>query len=127
MIDVLRVDQAAFREVEVDTRTEKLLCEHRYIEAVAVESGEVAACERVGELFGELFESGCVFHHLLGDTRKLLHEGGDRLAGVDEDALALFLAILVGGAHLDIRNLNDSVVDQIEPRSLQIEDYEGFS
>ena len=91
----LHVDESAAAEVEVDACAEHLLGKHWYVEMVGVEAGKVAALELRGQLVGNLFEVWRILDVLVGDARELFH----------------FLR-------------NHSVLDYVEPRCFEVEDYQ---
>ena len=126
VIDALCVNQPAIGEVEIDTCSEKLLFKHRDVKVVAVVTCKVTACEGSGQRLGQLLECRLVLYALVRNAGKLLYEGRNGLARIDEDRFALFLTFFVRGPYLDVRYLDDSVIHQIKSRSLQVEDYQGL-
>ena len=118
------VDQTALREIEVHAGAQELLGQQGDVEVVGVEACEVAACELLAELGSQLLEDGLVLHVVIGDARQLCDDGLDGLLGVDELVAALFPPV---GKHLDIGDLDDTVLHQIQTCGLQVEDHEGFS
>ena len=65
MEDGLDVDVTRACEIEIHTGTGKFFRQHRHIEAVGIEAGNVAALEAVGELVGNLPERRFIGHVLI--------------------------------------------------------------
>ena len=117
----LHVDESAAAEVEVDACAEHLLGKHWYVEVVGVEAGKVAALELRGQLVGNLLEVWRILDVLVGDARELFHFLRNGLSGVHKIVLAQLLAV---GHEFDEGYLYHSVLDYVEPRRFEVEDYQ---
>jgi hypothetical protein len=123
MIDSLYVNQTALREVKVNTSAEELLCQQGYIEMVGVIACDITATEYLIQCLGKLLESGFVLHILVLDTSQFLDYCGDRLLWVNQMISPFLLTIRI---YFDIGYLNDTVLDKVKARGLQIKYDEWF-
>ena len=74
------------------------------------------------ELLGHLFKWRAVAHVIIGDMVNLGRLFGNAHTWVDAHAVFLFLPI---GIDLDIRDLDDAVLRDVEPRRLNVKEDDG--
>ena len=116
--DVLHVDELAALEIHVDTCPQELLDQHRQVEAVRVETAEIAAADKLFERLGDLRERRTILHVLVRDAvhgRRLL---GNVHLGVYPTGFGDLLAV---GHDLDHRNLDDAVFGGIYAGGFEVE------
>lgn len=120
--DVLHVDEPPPLEVHVDARTHELLDQNRQIEAVRVETAEVAAADELFERLGHLREGRALLHVVVRDAvhgRSLLR---DVHPGIEA---ACFRDLLAVGHDLDQRDLDDAVLRRIHAGGFEVEEDDG--
>ena len=116
---VLYVDEPPPLEVDVDSRAQKLLDEHRHVEAVRVEPAEVAARQELRQRLGHLGEARTILHILVGYAVYGRGCLGNVHFGVQ---LARLYDPLSVGHDLDHGYLDYAVVCSINARRLQVEE-----
>ena len=119
----LRVDESASIEIEVDAGTKKLLCEHRNVEVVGVETAEVTPFKVGLQRLCYLLERRCVLYVIVFYARQLFHFNGNFLFGVHKLVHTFFLTV---GEYLYVRNLYHAVFHYVETRCFKVEDHEGL-
>ena len=119
--DSAGVDEPALGKVEVDTSPQELFSQKGDVEVVRVEAGEVRTGKLVCQRLRQLLESRLVLHVVVADTRQLCDNGFDGALRIDQFIATLLTSV---GIHLNIRYLNDTILDQVKTRRLQVEDDE---
>jgi len=117
--DILHVDELAAFEIHVDTRPEELLDQHRQVEAVRIETAEIAAADELLERLGDLRERRAILHVLVRDAVHGRSFRGNVHLGVYPAGLGDLLAV---GHDLDHRYLDDAVLGGIYAGGFEVEE-----
>ena len=117
---VLHVDILAVAEIYIHTGTHELLDQQRQVEAVGIETAEIAALHETFQRFGYLPECRAILHVLIGDMvyRRRLRRNGN--GGVDASGAHYLFTV---GHDFSQRYFDDAVARRIDARCLQIEEY----
>lgn len=119
----LHVDKPRLREVELYACTLKLLVEHRYVEPVGVEPGDVASGENRSQILGYLLERRLAGHVGVGDMMHGRGLGRDGYPGIDASGARYLLAV---GHDLEYRHFHDTILRDIGAGGFEIEEYYRF-
>ena len=119
VIDYLHIDELATAHVDIDSGTEELLGQQRYVEAIAIETGQVASLDVAGYQLGYLLEGGTIGHVLIIDAMHGRRLFGDVHFGIDAHCLRLFVAV---GVNLQVTDFHNAVIVYVDTRCLQIEE-----
>ena len=99
MINVLYVDEFTLADVDVYARPQEFFDQHRYVETVGIESGEVATLDGIGQFPGYLLERRTVCHVFIIDTVNGRRTFRNVHLRIDSHAFGLFIAVRV---HFDV-------------------------
>ena len=123
VIDGLGINETAFTEVEVNACTQEFLCQQGHVEVVGVVAGNIAASKYLFNLFRQLLEGWLVLDVIVADACQLHNLIGNGLFGIDQFVAANLASVR---KYLDIRNLDDAVLDHVKSRRLQIKYHQWF-
>ena len=113
--DVLGINEATLREIEIDACTQEFLCKHRYIEMIGVIASKITTGELLIEGSRQLLEGWCILHIIITDPCKSNHLFRDWLPWIDKLVFTNLCSIWI---HLDIGDLDDSVFYHVKTGSL---------
>ena len=114
--DVLGIDEAALRGVEVKTGPVKFFLQQGNVVAVGVVARQVGLPDEVVELLGDLLEGRFPRQVLVGKSVDGRGLGGDGDGGVDLHLQ--FPGGATAGGQLYQGDLDDTVLNDVEPRGL---------
>ena len=123
MENSLHIDKTTFGKVEVNACAKELLCKHGNVEMVRVKTGKVASTELLVQRRCQFLKSGLVLYVIVTNSRKRHHFCRNRLLWIHKQVGALLSTIRI---YLDIRDLNDTVINKVKPRCLEVEDNQGL-
>ena len=116
----LYIDKLALRHIDIYTGTKKFLCQYRNIEAVRVESCQIAAFNVTGHILCHLLESRAVRY--IGVINAMYGRRSFRNMhfGIDTHCFRFLIPVRI---YFQIANFNDPVCVDIGSRCLQIEEH----
>ena len=117
--DILHVDEFTFAEIHVHTGPHKLLDQHRQIEAVRIETAEVASLDKLGQRLGDLRKKRAILHVFVRNAVNGRSFGRNRHSRIDPPRTDDLLAV---GHNLDHRYFDDAVPCDVDAGRFQIEE-----
>ena len=120
VVDILHVDKPHIGVVEIHTGSVKLGNEHRHIELIAIETGNVTTRKLSSERLGYALEGRFIGHHLIGDMVDGGALLGDVALRIDKAGARVVLGAI--GVNLDEGDLNYAIGFAVGPGGLEIEE-----
>ena len=121
VVNHLHVDKLPLGQVDVDACTEKFLYQHRYVEAVGVEAGNVGPFNVAGNVLCHFLESRAVGHILVVNAMNGSRCLRDVHFRVDAQGFGLFVAVRI---NLQVADFYNTVCINVGARGLQVEEHE---
>ena len=118
VVNHLHVDKLSLCQVDVDARSQEFLHQHRHVETVGVEAGDVRSLDIPCDVLGHLLERRTVGHILVVDAMNGCRSLRNMHFRIDAQRLALLVAVRI---HLQVTDFHDPVSIYIGSGSLQIE------